>query len=109
MTGRGLGFCAGYDVPGYMQGGAGRRMGGGFGWGRGSGRGRGWRHGYFATGQPGWMRFGAPYGVPQAPYAQPAPDAEKAFLEQQAAALQSELDSVKKRLSTLEKDAEQKK
>ena len=34
-TGRGLGFCSGYDIPGYMN--PGPRLG--LGW----GRGRGWR------------------------------------------------------------------
>ncbi|MBP8912835.1 MAG: DUF5320 domain-containing protein, partial [Phycisphaerae bacterium] len=34
MTGRGVGYCAGYPTPGYMIGGVGR----GF-WGRGRGRG----------------------------------------------------------------------
>jgi len=109
MTGRGLGFCAGYDVPGYIQGGYGPRMGGGFGWGRGYGRGRGWRHGYHATGQPGWMRYGLPYGAPYAPPTPPTPEDEKQFLEQQARNLQSELDSIKQRLNTLEKSAPEKK
>lgn len=63
MTGRGAGYCAGYPVPGYMNPGA------GFGWGRGFGRGRGWRNQYYATGLPGWARYGgAAYG-PAAGYA----------------------------------------
>ena len=39
MTGRAAGYCAGYNVPGYMN----PMPGGGFGygWGRGRGRGRG--------------------------------------------------------------------
>ncbi|KPL06443.1 hypothetical protein AMJ86_08525 [bacterium SM23_57] len=42
-TGRALGFCAGYDRPGYMSPGWGRGFGGGRGWGRGFGAGRGGR------------------------------------------------------------------
>ena len=46
-----------------------RRLGRGFG-----GGGRGWRHMFYATGLPGWMRFGgyaAPYGYPHLPEARP--------------------------------------
>lgn len=43
MTGRGAGFCAGYDAPGLTKG-YGRGMGRGFGPGRGRGRGMGYRH-----------------------------------------------------------------
>ena len=39
MTGRGVGICAGYDMPGYMNPAFGR--GSGRGWGRGFGRGSG--------------------------------------------------------------------
>ena len=45
-TGRGLGYCADNDQPGYSQG-FGRSFGRDFGWGwRGRGRGRGWRAGF---------------------------------------------------------------
>ena len=43
MTGRGAGYCAGYAVPGFVNGVMGRR--------------RGRRRMYYATGQPGWMRY----------------------------------------------------
>jgi hypothetical protein len=59
---------------------------------------------FFATGLPGWARFGgypAPYGSP-APYPPPDPEAEKQALNSQADALQSELDFIKKRLSEIE-------
>jgi len=49
MTGRGLGYCAGFNRPGYTYPGLGR------GW-FGRGRGRGWRNWYYATGLPGWQR-----------------------------------------------------
>ena len=55
MTGRAAGYCAGYPVPGYMN--PGPRLGLGMRWGRGGG-GRGWRNMYYATGLPGWARFG---------------------------------------------------
>jgi len=100
MTGRAAGYCAGYSMPGYMN----PRYGRGF-WGRGfGGGGRGWRNRFYATGLPGWMRFGA-YGAPSmygAPYPKPDPEWEKQFLAEQAEGLQSELDSIKKRLSELE-------
>lgn len=41
-TGRGLGYCNGFPVPGYMNGG----YGGGFGRGRGGGFGMGWGRGF---------------------------------------------------------------
>lgn len=53
-TGRAAGFCSGYGMPGFMN----RGTGFGFG-GRGGGWGRGQRRQWFATGLPGWARFGA--------------------------------------------------
>lgn len=103
MTGRAAGFCAGYGMPGYMNYVPGRGLGMGYGRGfrgRGGfgGGGRGWRHMFYATGLPGWMRFGWG-GV--APVAEPTPDAEKDFLKGQAEELQTQLDEVKKRLDEL--------
>ncbi len=46
MTGRGAGFCAGFNVPGFMNAVSGRGgMGFGRGRGRGFGMGMGWRYG----------------------------------------------------------------
>jgi hypothetical protein len=59
---------------------------------------------YYATGQPGWMRFGryaTPYGYP-ASYQAPDPETEKQALKSQAESLQSEMDSIKKRLEDIE-------
>lgn len=104
MTGRAGGYCAGFGMPGYMNPAPGRGMG--YGRGRGfrgrgfGGGGRGWRHWYYATGQPGWMR----YGFNAAPYQNPDPEIEKQELLHQAQALQSELDSIKKRLSEMESE-----
>ena len=93
MTGRAAGHCAGFDMPGYANPAPGR--------GRGMGFGRGRRNWFCATGMPGWMRFGA-YGVP---YQRRDPEVEKQVLRNQAEALQSELDLIKKRISEIENDA----
>ncbi|MCP4640394.1 MAG: DUF5320 domain-containing protein [bacterium] len=98
QTGRGAGFCGGFEQPGYMNP-VGR---GGMGFGRGGrgrgagGGGRGWRNRFYATGVPGWMQFG------QAPFvAQPAPEQQRAALEAQANALQQQLDAIRQRLDEL--------
>lgn len=96
MSGRGAGFCAGFTVPGYADTTPGR----GFGRGRGArsrgfGGGRGWRNMFHATGLPGWMRFGAAG-------ANSEPRSEKKVLQNQAEALQAQLDIIKKRLGELE-------
>jgi hypothetical protein len=69
-------------------------------WDRGFGGGRGWRHGFWATGLPGWMRFSPPAG----PDVKPDPQTEKQALKSQAEALQSELDFIKKRLGEIESE-----
>ena len=113
MTGRAAGYCAGFGVPGYANPIPGRGLGMGFRGGRGAygrgfgGGGRGFRHWFYATGLPGWVRFGAgipAYGNP-APYGNLNPEVEKQALKNQAEVLQSELDYIKKRLSELETNA----
>ena len=111
-TGRGLGYCAGYGAPGYMNPAPGRGLGLGRGWGRGrgggwGGGGRGWRNQYYATGLPGWARYGyAPawggygYGANWAP---PSTEQETDLLKSQAEALQYQLDAISQRLEELEK------
>jgi hypothetical protein len=109
MTGRAGGYCAGYGAPGYANPVSGRGFGLGFfggrnAWGRGfGGGGRGRRNMYYATGLPGWMRVGgyaAPYQY-QTPYQKPDPEMEKQALKNQAQILQSELDSIEKRLAEI--------
>ena len=98
VSGRAAGYCAGFGLPGYANPALGRGFGMGF------GRGRGWRHMFYAIGLPGWMRFGgyaAPYGYP-ATYQKPDPEMEKQALKNQAEAMQSELDSINKRLSEID-------
>jgi len=100
MTGRGLGLCSGSEAPGYANPAPGRGfgMGGGRGRGMGGGGGRGRRNMFYATGQPGWMRFGA---YP-APYQNPDPEMEKQGLRNQAEALQSQLNMIKQRLDEID-------
>jgi len=109
MTGRGAGYCAGYNAPGYANAVPGR----GFGMGRGGGwgRGRGWRNVYYATGLPRWARYGyAPaWGPPPAPAygafgAQPTPEQEAELLKSQAEMLERELDAISQRIAELERE-----
>jgi ribosomal protein L15 len=103
MSGKGAGYCAGYDEPGYTTGG---------GWGRGFGRGRGRGCGYaggrgrrnifYAAGLPGWMRFGRAGAAPGRDVsATTDPEMDKKALRNQAEALQAELDLINKRLDEL--------
>jgi len=111
MTGRGAGYCASYGAPGYANPMPGRGFGMGWGRGRGGGGGRGWRNMYYATGLPGWARYGyAPaWGAPPAaaygPYgAPPTPEQETEFLKSQAEMLKEELDAISQRIAELEKE-----
>ena len=103
MTGRGVGYCGGFSAPGWANAMPGRGFG--MGW----GRGRGWRHQYYATGVPGWARFGympawgTPPAAPYGPYAAPpAPEQETEFLKSQAEMLKKELDAISQRIAELE-------
>ena len=113
MTGRGAGYCAGYQVPGFMNPVPGRSYGG---WGRGGGRGR--RNWFYATGMPGWQR--ASFGLPafgRHP-AYPSPYAAQTFapsitkeqeldvLKTQAGHFEESLESIKKRIEELETKSE---
>lgn len=109
MTGRGAGYCAGYGVPGYMNPMPGGR-GFGYGFGGGRGRGRGWRHGFYATGLPGWARGGmpvpfVPYAAPYAPYAAPTAESERSFLQAQLGAFQEQMGQIQQRLDELSKES----
>ena len=87
MTGRGMGYCAGYPAPGFMNPGPG--FGFGRGWGRGFGRGLGRR------------RF---WGYPYGPYPyqpQITKKEEKELLEDEMADLEEELKAIKERLAEL--------
>lgn len=89
MTGRRAGRCAGYNAPGFANRAApqlGLRCG--F-----AGGGHGWRHNYYATGLPGWMRFG---------YTPPTPQQETDALKAQADWLKQQLDAINKRIEELQ-------
>lgn len=99
MTGRAAGYCAGYNVPGYANPIPGR--GYGMGWGGGWGRGWRWRNWYYATGLPGWARFG--YAPTYGPYApQPTKEQEAEMLKEQAEWLRGQLDAISQRIAELE-------
>lgn len=108
MTGRDVGYCAGYGAPGFMNPAWGR---GYRGWNRGGGR--GWRHWYHATGFPGWARAGmstpawsgpAYSYVPQAGPSAQAITAEQELdgLKKQAEYFQDALSQISRRIEQLE-------
>ena len=112
-TGRGLGFCSGYDTPGFIKGpgmGMGRGWGGGLGYGRGlawrRGRGRGaWNYGY------GPVAGVAPVYNPFVPVAQITPEnqltilkQEKEFLETEIKGITKSIEEISKKISKLEKN-----
>ncbi|MBN2073852.1 MAG: DUF5320 domain-containing protein [Actinobacteria bacterium] len=113
MTGRAAGYCAGYSVPGFANPYGGRYFGAGMG--AFGGRGRGYRNWYYATGVPGWQRFGA--GFPawggMAGYGNPymqgfSPDQEVKILKDQADILKKQLDDIQARIEEVQQEAEKK-
>ena len=97
MTGRRLGYCAGYSTPGFMNQGFGR---GGFGRGRGRGfgRGRGWRWRQSAT------QVVPVQQVQQTPLNEKqALENEKKAIEEEKKYLEEEFNEVIKRLKELKK------
>lgn len=113
MTGRGAGYCAGFNRPGYAN--PAVAGGGAFGRGAGRGGGRGRRNWYYQTGMPGWSRAanGMPaYGSPapagggyvpgQAGYGEPSPEDELQMLRQQSEALSQQLEQINQRITELE-------
>jgi len=86
MTGRGMGYCAGFGVPGFMNPGFGR----GFGrrrFGRGFGRGIGWR----------WRM---PVQMPAEPV-ELSKSEQKKVLEAEIKELEAEKEEIKKELASL--------
>ena len=101
MTGRGAGYCSGYNAPGY---GTPR-------WGFGRGRGRGWRNQFYATGRPRWARFGGGPGrgfgswTPDPYYmSPPTQQEESAALRQEAEWLKERLDAISKRIEEISEE-----
>ncbi|OPY79929.1 MAG: hypothetical protein A4E64_00253 [Syntrophorhabdus sp. PtaU1.Bin058] len=108
MTGRGAGYCTGYNAPGYMN----PAWGGGCcrpGMGRGRGRGFAWRNWFYATGLPFRARANQPWGQPQAGAAPMYPptmskEAEVEMLRSEAAELETMLTQIKERLEKLSEE-----
>jgi hypothetical protein len=108
VTGRGVGYCAGYGAPGYANPEPGFGRGRGRGWWGASpawrGGGRGWRHSYYATGMPGWARYSYPPAWAYGPYGPPATEEQETeLLKDQADVLKRELEAITQRLEELEK------
>ncbi len=83
-TGRGLGYCNGYNSPGFTRGGYGYR----------GGYGRGFHRGY------GWGGYYNPnYAAPQ----EFSPVSEKTLIENEIRILNDQLKNLQKRLGELEK------
>lgn len=91
MTGRGMGYCADYSAPGFVN------VGYGGGMGRGRGFGRGFRRGSPAPGF-GLGRGGLPRSMESARY-QPNEEDELSVLREQERSLEAELKSIRNRLS----------
>jgi hypothetical protein len=88
LSGRRMGFCAGYDVPGFAN----PRGGGGMGraWGRGGGFGRGMA---FRGGRQGWGGYPVPVGFPGY-----GPVEEASQIKSEIEVLEKTLETLKKRL-----------
>jgi len=92
MTGRGMGYCAGYNAPGFMNCGFGRGMGRGRG--AGFGRGFGWRRAALMQAQ-----------VEPAPIypAQPTKEQELQMLENESTAIEQEQKELNKEMTEIKK------
>ncbi len=105
MTGRGAGYCSGFEAPGYANPGPGWGMGMGYGrrgaWG---GRGRGWRNRYYATGVPYWARHAPDWGPPPAAAPRMSREQEVNWLKAQADNLKHALQDITDRLGELEQE-----
>lgn len=98
MTGRGLGYCAGYNSPGYTKGVP--RGGAGFGRGRGFGRGFGRGYGFAWRATP---NYPAQPVTQQSPAYQSKEDEINA-LKNQAEQLQSDLERINNRIEELKEE-----
>lgn len=105
MTGRGLGFCAGNDRPGFAANAApqgfyrGFRGGAGRGPGRGMGYGRGYGMGYARTNAPAYQQPAAEENQGQL-----TNQDQIERLENTASSLQNQLEEIKAQLDELKKD-----
>lgn len=111
MTGRAAGYCAGYETGGFAHPAFNRGFGGGLNRGRGIGTGgfgggRGRRNMFYATGLPGYARFGGA-GAPAANAVITPEDTKKALISR-AEFMEKELETIKKRIGEMEKESDQK-
>jgi hypothetical protein len=109
MTGRGLGFCAGNDTPGFATPGFGFQSGGRGRGGHGAAGGRGRRNRFYATGLTGWQRAdrGMQAWGGMAPAAAPLAGetpAEIGTLRAQMERLEQQLGDIRSELARLEQD-----
>lgn len=94
MTGRGAGYCAGFEAPGYAS------LTPGRGFGRGAGYGRGMGRGMMGFGrQAGFGRGRGCWGMP---LAAPTREQELQMLRSQADAIQGTLKDVQGRIQAIE-------
>jgi len=104
-TGRALGYCSGYDSPGYMRPGPGLGFGRGYGRGYGRGFGRGFGRGYGRGYGRGWGYNPEPAYYPPYP---PQPNEvsaedEMKMLQDQSKYLKEELEEISKRIEEIKK------
>lgn len=105
MTGRGLGYCAGYDTPGFTKG---VPRGGRGGYGRGFGRGRRWR--YYPPGPPPEPYYRPryqpePYYPPErAEPTEEQRESEKAYLKDAVQRIEEELAGLRERIEELSEE-----
>lgn len=95
MSGRGMGYCTGFGRPGWANPGY-RGFGFGRKWGSGFGRGPGRGFGFAWNGAKPYPTFSPAPGSPD-------PEHEKQLLQDQATALERELQYIKNRLQELDK------
>ncbi len=105
MTGRGLGYCAGYDTPGFAKGsGMGRGRGWGQGRGRGYGRGMDWGYGppiYKPTYAPYASRTVQPMN---SEYQLTRLKQEKEYLELEMKGMKNTIEEISKKIADLAKE-----
>ena len=103
MTGRCMGYCAGYDIPGYANQGYGYGRGAGRGFGAGMGRGMAYGRGFGR----GLDRSGQGYSYQEAQVSAPYSEvSEKTFLQNEINVLKEQLKGFEERLSDIAKEEE---
>ena len=99
VTGRAAGYCAGNQMPGYVN----MAYGRGLGFGR--GRGRGFGRGLWGRGRGFWWRdYNLPDPAHYSGYPQPSKEEEKTYLENMVKDLEEEVKSIRSRLKELSKE-----